>query len=112
MSRFLVPKVEGLESRMPESPFHLLTTLSRKELVATRDIVEETMNDLLPLAMDVIGDLFTAYDPIPFNLDPAMFTDYALNQFQKRIGRLEAARTQSLDEIYRTTQQIIEAEDA
>jgi hypothetical protein len=38
MSRFLVPKVEGLESRMPESPFHLLTTLSRKELTATRDI--------------------------------------------------------------------------
>jgi hypothetical protein len=39
MSRFLVPAVEGLVScDMPESPFHLLTTLSRKELAATRDI--------------------------------------------------------------------------
>jgi hypothetical protein len=39
VSNFLIPAVEGVVLRdIPESPFRRLTTLSRKELVATRDV--------------------------------------------------------------------------
>jgi ribonucleoside-diphosphate reductase beta chain len=77
------------------------------------EVVEETMNTLLPHAMEIIGDAFIPYEPdIPFDLDPSIFTDYAISQFQKRLTRLEAARGQSLEELYRLTQTIIDADDA
>lgn len=84
-------------------------------LLATDDglwaTVEETMNELLPYALDTIGETFAGYDPIPFGLDPAIFTDFALNQFQKRMERIERARGASLAEIEQVTHQIIEEND-
>jgi ribonucleoside-diphosphate reductase beta chain len=74
-------------------------------------VLEETMNDLLMPAIGVIGDAFAAYDPIPFGLVEADFVDYALVQFQKRVDRLERARGASLDDIYRVTRQIVDADD-
>ncbi|MBX3057234.1 MAG: R2-like ligand-binding oxidase [Anaerolineae bacterium] len=73
--------------------------------------VEETMNSLLPYALDTIGETFAGYDPIPFGLDPAIFTDFALNQFQKRLERIEKARGASLAEIEQVTHLIIEGDD-
>jgi ribonucleoside-diphosphate reductase beta chain len=74
-------------------------------------VLEETMNDLLMPAIGVIGDAFAAYDPIPFGLVEADFVDYALVQFQKRVDRLERARGASLDDIYRVTRLIVDADD-
>jgi len=74
-------------------------------------VAEDTMNDLLPLAMDIIGDAFTPYDPVPFGLSPADFTDFAIGQFQKRLERLERARGASLEEIDRVTMAVIERDD-
>lgn len=68
------------------------------------EVLEETMNNLLPPALGVIGDVFACYDPAPFGLEESLFTDFALNQFQKRMERLEKARGASLDEIYRIAQ--------
>ena len=65
-------------------------------------VVEETMNELLPLALDIIGHIFTQYDPFPFALTHADFTDYAIDQFQKRMNRLEQARDATLEEVMRT----------
>ena len=70
------------------------------------------MNELLPLALDVIGDAFTPYDPVPFGLSPSDFTDFAISQFQKRMDRLDRARGASLDEINRVTLAVIEQGDA
>jgi ribonucleoside-diphosphate reductase beta chain len=70
------------------------------------------MNSLLPLAIGVIGDAFSAYEVVPFGLVEDDFVDYAVAQFSKRFARLEKAKDQSLDEINRTTKQVIEAEDA
>ncbi len=74
-------------------------------------VAEDAMNELLPLAMDIIGDAFTPYDPVPFGLSPADFTDFAISQFQKRLERLERARGASLEEIDRVTMAVIERDD-
>jgi ribonucleoside-diphosphate reductase beta chain len=74
-------------------------------------VVEETMNELLPYALATVGETFTFYDPIPFGLDPAIFTDFAMNQFQKRLERIERARGASLTEVEQITHDIIEAND-
>jgi ribonucleoside-diphosphate reductase beta chain len=74
-------------------------------------VAEDTMNELLPLAMDIIGDAFTPYDPVPFDLSPADFSDFAISQFQKRLERLERARGASLEEIDRVTMAVIDRDD-
>lgn len=74
-------------------------------------VLEQTMNDLLPAAIGVIGDAFAQYDPIPFGLVESDFVDYALLQFQKRVDRLERAREASLGDVYRLTHAIVEADD-
>ena len=76
------------------------------------DLLEETMNELLPPALGVVGDAFAAYENMPFGLEESVFTEYALNQFQKRVERLEKARGASLDEIYRVTQRAIDENDS
>lgn len=75
-------------------------------------VVEETMNALLMPTLAVIGDIFGRYDPMPFGLTEDEFVAYALGQFQKRIGRIESARTASLDEIETVTRIVIDADDA
>ena len=74
-------------------------------------VAEDAMNELLPLAMDIIGDAFAPYDPVPFGLAPADFSDFAISQFQKRLERLERARGASLEEIDRVTMAVIERDD-
>lgn len=74
-------------------------------------VVEETMNHLLPDALAIIGETFACYEPMPFGLEPDVFTDFALNQFQKRMNRIENARGASLADLYQTTQNIIEKND-
>lgn len=74
------------------------------------DVLEGTMNELLTPTLGVIGDVFAAYDPIPFGLVESDFTDYALDQFQKRVTRLEKARGATLDEIYRVASAVDESD--
>ena len=75
------------------------------------DVLEARMNELLPAALGVIGDVFSAYDPVPFGLVEEDFTEYALSQFQKRVERLERAREMTLEEIAAATKAIIDAND-
>jgi len=75
------------------------------------EVVEDTMNDLLPDALAIISETFACYDPMPFGLEPDVFTDFALNQFQKRINRIEKARGASLIELHQATHKIIEDND-
>lgn len=74
--------------------------------------VDETMNELLIPALGVVTDAFDAYDPVPFGLSEDMFIDFATSQFDKRVQRLEKARGVSLDELFRTTQAVIDQDDA
>ena len=61
-------------------------------------IAEATMNELLPLALGVIGEIFMAYTTMPFGLNQADFIDYAVTQFQKRLDWIERARDGALVE--------------
>ncbi len=74
-------------------------------------IIEIRMNELLPYALGVIGDAFSAYDPVPFGLTYSDFVEYASDQFQMRIERLEKARTQSVVEVNVLAQQSIAADE-
>ena len=66
-------------------------------------ILEENMNSLLAPAMSVIGEIFAAYDPMPFGLITNDYLNYALDQFTRRFSSIQEARGASLDEIYRMT---------
>jgi ribonucleoside-diphosphate reductase beta chain len=71
--------------------------------------LEMHMNNLLPLAIGVIGDAFARYEVVPFGLVEDDFVAYAMTQFSKRFERLEKAKGASLDEINRVAR---ETEDA
>jgi ribonucleoside-diphosphate reductase beta chain len=98
------------ESRHIAYGIYLLSRLVATDR-ALWDVLETRMNELLPGALGVIGDVFSAYDPVPFGLVEEDFTDYALAQFQKRVSRLERARVMTLDEIAATTNIVIERDD-
>ena len=98
------------ESRHIAYGIYLLSRLVAED-AALWDVLEEQMNALLPAALGVIGDVFAAYDPVPFGLVEEDFIDYGLAQFQKRVGRLERARGLSLAEIMRATNSVIERDD-
>jgi ribonucleoside-diphosphate reductase beta chain len=74
-------------------------------------VIEIRMNELLPYAMGVIGDAFSAYDPVPFGLSYGDFVEYASDQFQKRIERLEKARTVTLAEVDALARISLEADE-
>jgi ribonucleoside-diphosphate reductase beta chain len=99
------------ESRHIAYGIYLLSRLVAED-AALWTVLEEQMNALLPAALGVIGDVFAAYDPVPFGLVEEDFIDYGLAQFQKRLGRLEKARGMSLAEITRATNSVIERDDA
>jgi ribonucleoside-diphosphate reductase beta chain len=61
--------------------------------------IEQRLNELLPLAMGIVGEVFEPYPVPPFGLDLQEFADFALAQFGRRVARLEKARAQSLDEV-------------
>jgi ribonucleoside-diphosphate reductase beta chain len=75
------------------------------------ELLEEELNTLLPAALGVVGEVFARYDPVPFDLSPDVFVDFALGQFNKRVERLEKARGATLAEIYRVSGQVIDADD-
>ena len=75
------------------------------------EVVETTMDALFLPALGVVGDTFAQYDPVPFGLVESDFIDYAMNQAQKRIARLEKAKGASIETIFQSTNQIIDTDD-
>jgi ribonucleoside-diphosphate reductase beta chain len=98
------------ESRHIAYGIYLLSRLVAED-AALWGVLEEQMNALLPAALGVIGDVFAAYDPVPFDLVEEDFIEYGLAQFQKRVGRLERARGLSLAEIMRVANSVIDRDD-
>ncbi len=72
------------------------------------DVAEATMNELLGPALGVVGDLFTSYPVMPFGLEEGVFADFAIDQFQKRLARIERTRGATLEEVYRATERALE----
>lgn len=76
------------------------------------DVVQETMNELLPLVMGLIHETFTCYETPPFGESEETFAAYAMGQFQKRLDRLQRARGMTGAEVDKMAEAIIEADDA
>ncbi len=72
------------------------------------DVAEATMNELLGPALGVVGDLFASYPVMPFGLEEGVFADFAIDQFQKRLARIERTRGATLEEVYRATERALE----
>jgi ribonucleoside-diphosphate reductase beta chain len=76
------------------------------------DVADQTMNTLMMQATGVIQDIFARYKVPPFGLKLDDFLGYAMMQFQKRYARIQKAQGQTLEEIYKDTQAVIERDDA
>lgn len=74
------------------------------------EVAEATLNELLPHALGVVGETFAAYETMPFGLNVDEFTAYALTQFNRRLARIERARTIGHAGLDRLTRQIIDEE--
>ncbi len=86
------------ESRHIAYGIYLLSRLIQAD-PALYDLAKDTMNELLPLAMGVITDIFMRYPKMPFDLDLNTFSMFAMGQFTKRMARLEHARNATFAEI-------------
>ncbi len=76
------------ESRHIAYGVYLITRLIGESPNLTA-VFHERMNRLLPIATSVISELFAAYEPMPFDLREEDFLDFAMDQFSKRMRRIE-----------------------
>ena len=90
---------------------YLLSRLMAKD-PSLWDLVQNTMNEMLPLALGVISETFAQYDPVPFGLQESEFVDFATNQFNKRFDRIQNARGKTLEEVDHFTHAVIAEEVA
>lgn len=67
------------------------------------NVVETRMNELFPLAMEMINEIFAAYEVVPFGLTLEDFSEIAITNFSRRMQRIERARGQTLEEVYALT---------
>ena len=65
-------------------------------------VVEARMNELLPLALGVVqeSDTYPEEAERPFGINMQSYIGFAMTQFNKRVARIEKARTQTLDQLY------------
>ena len=63
------------------------------------EVAEARMNELFPLALETIGDLFAVYDPVPFGMNLDEFVAIATTNYNRRIQRIERACSQTVEEI-------------
>jgi ribonucleoside-diphosphate reductase beta chain len=99
------------ESRHIAYGVYLLSRLM-SEHSALFEVIEQTMDELLPAALGTVADIFTQYEVAPFGLQEDEFAQYALTQFQKRFARIERARSMGIAEVQWATRQFIESDDA
>lgn len=63
-------------------------------------IFETQLNELVPVAVQVVNEVFALYgDDIPFGLTAAEFTTYAMDKGMRRLGTIESARGRPPEEI-------------
>jgi len=63
------------------------------------DVVQQRMNELLPLAVGMIEWVNGQFDEQPYGLDNTEFVSYAADRAQRRLGAIESARGRPVEEI-------------
>ena len=87
------------ESRHIAYGVYLLSRLLAEHGDPVWEAIETRLNELLPVALGVVGEVFAAYEVPPFGLRMEEFSDFALGHFSKRLARLEKARAQTAAEV-------------
>ncbi len=100
--REVVGNLKRDESRHLAYGVYLLSRLVAAGGDEVWEAIDTRMNELFPLALGMIDEVFAPYDPVPFGLDKDDFVDFATGQFQKRYQRIESARERTLEEIVET----------
>jgi ribonucleoside-diphosphate reductase beta chain len=100
--RTLVGHVQSDEARHLAYGVFLLSRLVAEHGEGVWKTIESRMEHLLPLALGIIEEGFEPYETVPFGLEPADFVDFAQDQFRRRFSRIEKARRQTVEEVYRT----------
>ena len=96
----LVQKIQRDESRHVAYGVFLLSRLVAEHGDPLWAVIEERMDALLPLVLSHIQETLTVYAaPLPFGVTVDQFIETGSAQFEKRLARIERARTQSLDEV-------------
>jgi len=78
------------ESRHIAYGIHLISRLIEED-PELMGVFQSSMSDLMPMAMASITELFACYDPMPFGLKEEDFVQFAMDQFGKRMARIERA---------------------
>jgi ribonucleoside-diphosphate reductase beta chain len=89
------------ESRHIAYGVFLLSRLVAEHGDEVWESIQRRMGELMPLAISTISEIFEAYETMPFGLELGDFVSFATDQFSSRLGRLERARDQSLENILR-----------
>jgi ribonucleoside-diphosphate reductase beta chain len=97
--RRAVAYLKADEARHLAFGVYLLSRLVAEHGDAVWRRIEDRMGVLLPMAIELIHEMFDAYDDMPFGLEVEEFTEFAMAQFRRRLERVEKARRQSLDEV-------------
>ena len=95
-----IEQVQRDESRHVAYGVFLLSRLVVEHGDNVWGVIEDRMNELLPLVLNHIQATLAVYDDsIPFGVTVDQFLDIGSAQFQKRLQHLERARSQSLNEV-------------
>ncbi len=108
-NRIMPGLLQGIRHLQQDESRHVaygLFLLSRLVAAEPRlwSAVEQRMQHLLESAVQSIHEVFARYETMPFGLQLEEFLDYAVGQFSKRLQKLEQAKDQTLEEIYRQTE--------
>jgi ribonucleoside-diphosphate reductase beta chain len=92
--------VQRDESRHVAYGVFLLSRLVAEHGDRIWTVIEDRMDELLPLVLNHIQETLSVYEPpLPFGVTVDQFIEIGSAQFEKRLSRIETARSQSLDEV-------------
>ncbi len=96
----LVRFIQRDEARHVAYGVYLLSRLVAEHGDAAWDTIEARMNALLPVVLQHIEETLNPYgEHVPFGVSADDFLTVGMQQFEKRFSRIQAARSQSLDEV-------------
>jgi ribonucleoside-diphosphate reductase beta chain len=79
------------ESRHMAYGVYLLSRLVDEHGEPVWQRIDKRMQSLLPAALGMIQEYFDDYDTMPFDLEVDQFTEFATDQYQKRLRRIQPA---------------------
>ncbi|WP_226434879.1 MULTISPECIES: R2-like ligand-binding oxidase [Rhodococcus] len=104
-TRGILPGMQQLVRRIGDDERRHMAwgTFTCRRHVAADDsnwtVVQERMNELLPLALGMIGWVNDRFDEQPYGLDSDEFVSYAADRARRRLGAIESARGRPVEEI-------------